>query len=267
MAAGLRRHGEWAVVTGASSGIGREIALRLAAARISLVLTGRSEAALRDVAAQATAHGVRTMVLPLDLADPRAPGEIEQSTAGLDAGILINSAGFGSGGNLVHSSLDAELAMIDVNCRALLELTHRFGQRFVRQKRGAIVMLSSIVAFQGVPRSANYAATKAYVQSLGEALAREFAGTGVRVLTAIPGPTVSGFAARAGMRLGAADSAAEVAGDVMAALASGRSRVVPGRTGKLLLYSLMTAPRRLRIRIMERIMGSMTLSSAREGKQ
>lgn len=262
MSRDLKRHGEWAVVTGASSGIGREVALRLAAAGVSLVLTARSESALAEVAERAESRGVRTMVVPLDLGDREAPGKLAEAAAGLDVGILIQAAGFGRGGNFQDARLEDELAMVDVNCRALVELTHRFGQRFVQQNRGAVVLLSSIVAFQGVARSATYAATKALVQSLGEALEREWSGAGVQVLTAIPGPTESGFAARAGMHLGQADSAAEVADNVVAALAAGRTRVVPGRIGKLLVYSLMTAPRGLRVRIMQQIMGSMTRGQA-----
>lgn len=256
----LEQLGTWAVVTGASSGIGRGIALRLARHGRNVVLVGRDPEALREVAAAVERLGSRTLVVALDLAAPGAPQQLDEVTAALDPGLLVNCAGFGSGGDLMDSRLDHETAMVDVNCRAVLELTHRFGRRFVERKRGAIVLASSIVAFQGVARSANYAATKAYVQSLGEALARELAPQGVQVLTAIPGPTASGFAKRAGMNMGATDGAERVADDIVAALIARRTRVVPGRVGKLLFYSLMTAPRRLRVLIMQQIMSGMTPS-------
>ncbi|MBY0507293.1 MAG: SDR family NAD(P)-dependent oxidoreductase [Bryobacteraceae bacterium] len=248
----------WAVVTGASSGIGREVALRLAQRRVNVVLVARNVEALRSVATCIEASGARAVVLPFDLTAPGAAGKIDEATAMLDVALLVNSAGFGSGGAFLDTDLVQEAAMLEVNCRAVLELTHHFARRFARHSRGTIVLLSSIVAFQGVARSANYAATKAYIQSLGEALAQELSGAGVRVLTAIPGPTASGFASRAKMNLGQADTAAAVAEDIVTAIMAGHSRVVPGRTGKILLYSLMTAPRFLRVRIMKAIMRSMT---------
>lgn len=257
-AASLQRFGEWAIITGASSGIGREVALRLAASRVNVVLVARNEQSLTRLAADIESRGSRAKVIPLDLAGPDAGRILEQATLDLDTGILINNAGFGSGGAFLESDLEQEIAMVDVNCRAVLDLTTRFARRFAARKRGAIVLLSSIVAFQGVARSANYAATKAYVQSLGEALAGEMKGTGVLVLRAIPGPTESGFAKRAGMKLGSADTAGDVADDIIAALAKKRTSVIAGRLGKVLYYSLMTAPRFLRVSIMKRIMASMT---------
>lgn len=254
----LRRFGDWAVVTGASDGIGREIALRLAALGLNVVLVARREDALSRLAGKIESMGGRALVLPFDLAGPGSAAKLEEASAALDPGILIHCAGFGSGGDFLDAGLPDELAMLDVNCRAVLELTHRFARRFTARGRGALVLLSSIVAFQGVARSANYAATKAYVQSLGEALAQELRPAGVQVLTAVPGPTDSGFAARARMRLGATDSARTVAVDIVDALAAGKSKVVPGRLGKLLFYALMTAPRSLRVLIMKRIMRTMT---------
>lgn len=257
-AASLERFGEWAIVTGASSGIGREVALRLAASRVNVVLVARNEQSLTRLAAEIESRGSRAKVIPLDLAQPDAAKRLEQATIDLDTGILVNSAGFGSGGAFLESDPEEEIAMVDVNCRAVLDLTIRFARRFAARKRGAIVLLSSIVAFQGVARSANYAATKAYIQSLGEALAEEMKGTGVLVLRAIPGPAESGFAQRAGMKFGSADTAGAVADDIVAALARNRTSVIAGRLGKVLYYSLMTAPRFLRVSIIKRIMASMT---------
>lgn len=119
--------------------------------------------------------------------------------------------GLREGGAIVRAIASDETAMLDVNCRAVLELAHRFGHRLADRGRGGIVMLSSIVAFQGTPYAANYAATKAYVQALAEALCVELAPRGVDVLASAPGPTRSGFAAQAGMRMARALAPADVA--------------------------------------------------------
>lgn len=254
----LSKYGEWAVVTGASSGIGREIARQLAEAGFNLVLVARRLADLEQLAAETVGkHQREVIVLPLDLGTSGASAAVFDATAHLNTGLLVNAAGFGLGGLFLDNALTEESSMIDVNCRALMELTHRFGTRFAAQGRGGIILFSSIVAFQGVPRSANYAATKAFVQSLGEGLGDELSPRGVDVLISQPGPTHSGFAARAGMRLGKAEKAENVASATLAALGR-RTRVTPGLLSKLLIGSLMTAPRFLRVRIMKLVMRSMT---------
>ncbi len=255
---GLKRFGPWAVVTGASSGIGREMALRLAELGLHVVVAARDDKRLREVAAAIGSRGSRARVIAMDLSEPGSAGRLAAQVEDLDVGLLVHSAGYGRGGELLESDLPVESAMVDLNCRATLELSYLFGRRFAGRRRGALVLLSSIVAFQGVPRAANYAATKAYVQSLGEALAAELGGRGVQVLTATPGPVESGFAARAGMTIADADTAERVSQGIVQALLRGRTRVTPGRKGKLLVYSLLTAPRRLRTRIMAGIMRGMT---------
>lgn len=254
----MARYGEWAVVTGASSGIGREIARQLAAAGLNLLLVARRAVELEQLRSEIEGTGkAKAIALPLDLALPGASAEIFDASANLNTGLLVNAAGFGLGGPFLDHPLSEESLLIDVNCRALMELTHRFGTRFAAQRRGGIVLFSSIVAFQGVPRSANYAATKAYVQSLGEALADELSAHGVDVLISKPGPTHSGFATRAGMNLGKAEKVEDVATATLAALGRSKS-VTPGVLSKILLGSLMTAPRSLRVLIMKAIMRSMT---------
>ena len=249
-----QRYGPWAVVTGASFGIGREIAIQLASAGLSLVLVARREDLLAQLAATLPTE---TLVIPLDLAAPGAPSSLLARTAALPVGLLVNAAGFGSGGAFLDTDPVAESQMVDVNCRAVLELTHGFARRFAAQRRGGIVLFSSIVATQGVPRSANYAATKAYVHSLAEALADELAPHGVDVLASAPGPTDSGFAHRAGMTMANAESPVRVARDTLAAL--GRRRlVVPGSLAKLLTAGLAVTPRFLRVQIMKQVMKSMT---------
>ena len=173
--------------------------------------------------------------------------------------MLIAAAGFGTSGPFVDNARDNELAMIDVNCRSTADFAHRFGQRFAQRRRGAMVLFSSIVAVQGVPLSANYAATKAYVQSLAEGLQGELAGAGVRVTSCAPGPVHTGFAKRAGMVLGNAATPENVADSVVAALDGGNwfGTIRPGYLAKLLTFALSTLPRWGRIRVMTLIMRGM----------
>ncbi len=253
----LARYGPWALVTGASSGIGREIALLLAQAGFNLVLVARREELLNDLAeAMAHQHHIEVRVIPADLADSAAVSKIMQFTQTIDIGLLIAAAGFGTSGTFATSSLEEEINMLNVNCLALMALTQQFGQRFIKRGRGGMVLLSSIVAFQGNPNAAHYSATKAYVQALAEALYVEMAPLGVDVLAAAPGPTNSGFADRAGMTMGAALSPADVAQPILNALGR-RPTVLPGFLSKLITYSLIPLPRALRVRIMGMVMSGM----------
>lgn len=254
----LERYGPWAVVTGASSGIGREIAIRLADSRLNLVLAARSKATLEQLAADLMArHGIEARVVDLDLARETGVETLGAATRDLDVGLLVAAAGFGTSGSFLDSPLEQELEMLDVNCRSLLALTWHFGRRFAERGRGGMVLMSSIVGFQGMPNAAHYAATKAYVQSLAEALSVELSPRGVDVLASAPGPTASGFATRAGMRMGKAMPPADVAQPTLDALGR-KATVLPGLLSKLLTYSLALLPRWARIRIMGQVMHGMT---------
>lgn len=254
----LERYGPWAVVTGASAGIGQALAERLAAAGLNLVLVGRNQAALQQFAAELTArHAIKTQVLALDLATPTASQELENACQHLDVGLLVASAGFGTSGSFLTANLEDELEMLAVNCRALVSASLSFGKRFAARGRGGLVLLSSIVSFQGMPYAAHYAATKAYVQTLAEGLQVELAPHGVDVLAAAPGPTNTGFAARANMNMGNALKPADIAQPILAALGR-RATVLPGFLSKLLVYSLVPLPRWARIRIMGKVMHDMT---------
>ena len=151
-----------------------------------------------------------------------------------------------------------------VNCEALLVLTHHFAQVFANRGRGGIILLSSMVGFQGAPFAANYAATKAYVQSLAEALFIELKGSGVDVLAAAPGPVSTGFEQRANMKMDMTMTPAQVGVPILRALGR-KGTVLPGFLTKFLTYSLRTAPRWGRVRIMKLVMGGMTKTSATEG--
>lgn len=254
-------YGPWAVVTGASSGIGRELALMLATAGLNLVLVARSQAVLEQMAEDLrTQAGIEVRVVGLDFTRESGVETLGAAICDLEVGLLVASAGFGSSGSLLATDLESALDMLKVNCQSLLALSWFFGRRFAQQGRGGIVLMSSIVGFQGMPLAAHYAATKAYVHTLGEALAVEMAPLGIDMLVSAPGPTQSGFAARAGMRLGMALQPSVVAEATLRALGR-RSTVLPGGLSKLLVYSMVLLPRWVRVRIMGGVMASMTMHS------
>lgn len=251
-------YGRWAVVTGASSGIGRAMAKELAVVGLDLVLVARRTSELDQLALELSSkYGVQTRVLACDLADWVAVKRVITETNDLEVGLLVTAAGFGTSGAFLDAKLEDEISMLDVNCRAVLALTLHFGKRFAERGRGGLVLFGSLVGFQGTPQAAHYAATKAYVQTLAEALHLELAPKGVDVLASAPGPVASGFAARARMILGAAEKPETVARATLKALGK-KMTVTPGWLSKLLTWSLMTAPRSLRVRIMGAIMGGMT---------
>ena len=262
----LRRHGAWALVTGASSGIGQACARDLASAGVNLVVVARSETALLELSEELIAkHGVEIRVVPIDLATSSGVETTVEAARGLDLGLLVASAGFGTSGDFLHGQLHEELGMIDVNCRAVVELCHRVIPGMVSRGRGGVVLFSSLVAFQGTPRAANYAATKAFVQTFAEGLGAELRGTGVEVLATAPGPTLTGFGRRADMDMRSGLSPEVVARQTLAAL--GRRRTVrPGFLSKFLEASLRVLPRWGRTRMLGIVMGGMTRHQSARGK-
>ncbi len=250
-------YGRWAVVTGASSGIGRGSAIRLAEAGLDLVLVARGNDALEQLAGEiGDRYGAQSLIVRADLSSEEGLDAVRRAAKDLDVGLLFAAAGYGTTGSFLDSPIEQELNMLNLNIRAVLELSWYFGRRFAERGRGGIVLISSIVGFQGMPNSANYAATKAYVQSLGEALNIELAPHGVDVLTSAPGPTNSGFAERAGQHMSAALEASLVAEKTLEALGK-RATVLPGSLSKLLVYPLAVLPRQLRVRIMGQVMHGM----------
>lgn len=252
------RYGPWALVTGASAGIGRAFAEALAERGLNLVLVARRHDRLVALARELEEkHGVAVDVATMDLSKPTAPRSLDEATASRDVGLLVAAAGVGTSGPFLDSSLTTELAMLDLNARTVADLSYRFGRRFARRGRGGLVLMSSIVAFQGVPGAAHYSATKAYVQSLAEGLAREWAPLNVDVVASAPGPVDSEFAERANMQMGATVAPAVVATTTLAALGR-RSITRPGWLSKLLEAGLAVLPRRFRVRMMARVMEGMT---------
>ncbi len=252
------RYGEWAVVTGASDGIGRAFASELARSGMNVALVARRAALLEQLARELSeTYEVACRVIVADLATQDGNRMLIKSTDSLEVGVLVAAAGFGTSGEFVDSDLDNEETMLNVNCLASLRVAWHFARRFRDRKRGAIVLLSSIVAFQGVKRSAHYAATKAYIQNFAEGLREKLRASNVDVLAVAPGPVASGFASRANMKMNGAERPETVAKGSLDAL--GRATTTrPGVLSKVLGYSLAMTPRWGRVKIMSAVMKGMT---------
>jgi short-subunit dehydrogenase len=231
-------NGKWALVTGASAGIGIALARELAKHGAKLILTARRIDRLEALAAELKAKGAEVRVVAADLNDPAAPQQIYDATegAGLAVDILINNAGLGQHGAFSESPVDQELSQVKVNCEAMVRLTRLFVPRMVERRRGWIMILASTASFQPVPYLTTYAATKAFDRFFALGLAAEVARFGVKVTALCPGPTESEFfqvARSENFMPGGKQSAEEVARLGIAALAQGRRTIVPYFAGKL----------------------------------
>lgn len=185
-----RKYGPWAVVTGASSGIGAEFARQLAEKKFNLVLVARSEAKMRQLASELeAAHKINAKVLALDLSQDGFIKSLEETIQGLDIGLLISNAGADHMGAFLRVPVEKLQSMLRLNAESHMLLAHHFGERFLRQDRGGIVMVSSTASLQGTPYAGNYAGAKAYVLNLGIAMNYELKKTGVDVSVLVPGPT------------------------------------------------------------------------------
>jgi short-subunit dehydrogenase len=245
--------GSTVLVTGASSGIGAELARELARRGYDLVLAARREQRLADLAAElSAAHGVRALVEPADLADAGDRARLLDRLAGRDVVGVCNNAGFGHIGPFLQADAARQVAMVRLNVEAVVELTRALAAPMVAQGAGAILNVASIAARQPLPMMATYAATKSFVLSFSEAVHGELAGTGVSVTCVCPGPTHSEFGEKAG--LGGMESrtpeavfmeAAEVAREAISGMVAGRRTVTPGLKNKALATGGRLVPRAL----------------------
>jgi uncharacterized protein len=237
------RYGSWAVVTGASSGLGEEFARQLAAEGLNLVLIARRVERLEALANELTyEHGVGVKTLAVDLTDPEATSEIEAATWGLDVGLLVNNAGAESHGAFLNQmAIEAE-RIIELNVLAPMHLAHLFGRKLARRGRGGIIFVASTLGYQAVPFFANYAATKAYIVNLAEALSFELKEKGIDVTVLSPGLTNT--AMKEGIESSGVDfakagvTAMDVSPVVAAAIRSlgHRPAVIPGVMNNVLTF-------------------------------
>ncbi|MDD8018188.1 MAG: SDR family oxidoreductase [Bacteroidota bacterium] len=242
-----------ALITGASGGIGYELAKLFAKDGCNLVLVARNADKLQTIASNLqTEYAVTAHIVPLNLSLPNSPDELFQFTQRHNIAVdyLVNNAGFGLVGKFVESDLSTELEMIQLNVTALTHLTKLFAKEMVKRKFGKIMNIASTAAFQAGPLMAVYYASKAYVLSFSEAIANELKGTGVSVTVVCPGPTVTEFGKRAKVentKLFAfgAMSAQKVAKIGYRALMSGKTIVVTGVKNKMFAQSVRLAPRKI----------------------
>lgn len=251
----------WALVTGASRGIGAELARVLAEGGWNLILTARSEADLEALARELeTEHGVATRVIPSDLAEPEGAARLVDRVAreGLDVALLANNAGVGAIGPFHELDRDRLLDMVQVNVTSLTDLTRRLLPPMVERDEGWILNVASTAAFQPGPLMAVYYASKAYVVSFSEGIQEELRGTGVTVTAFCPGVTRSAFQEAAGMSppppgigLPPADTR-KVAEHGVRALFCGRAVAVPGPLNRLHTLVVRFVPRGLARRLARR---------------
>ncbi len=242
----------YALITGASSGIGEEFARQLAARGWSLVLVARSQDRLEQVRGELmSAHmGIDVVAIPLDLTVSGAPAKLFQRTqaAHLDVDLLVNNAGVGALGEFASLDLNRVRQMIDLNIVALVELAHLYLEPMMRRRRGGIIHIASVAGFAPLPYSAVYAATKAFVKSFSEALFEEARQRGVHVMAVNPGTTETNFFRVAGespfSHRARMQTSAEVVRESLHAYDRKQSSIVTGASNRLLVVALTLLPRR-----------------------
>lgn len=243
-----------ALVTGASSGIGIDIARELAKRGHNLVLVARRKERLDQVAAELRTNSLRVETLACDLADPAArdalPGQI--AGLGLTVSVLVNNAGYGSAGRFTKLDGDAEAQMVRLNCEAPVALASVYAGEMEERGSGAILNVASSAGFQPIPKQATYAATKAFMLNWSDALHEELGDSGIAVTALCPGPVETEFAEVAGAH-GLFDkapsftmvSSEDVAREAIEGLEKNRRNVVPGLAVKLVAASSRITPRSL----------------------
>jgi short-subunit dehydrogenase len=248
--------GKWALITGASAGIGKAFADELAAGGTNLVLTARRGDRLEQIAdSLAARYKIRTEICVADLANATAPQAIFDFTKGkgLDIELLINNAGFGGYGEFAQEGLPRLLDMVQVNCSAVVHLTRLYLPEMIARKHGDILILASTASFQGVPYISAYSATKAFSLIFAEGLAEEARPHGIRVCALCPGSTESEFHEVANQKQFAAkhkqETAEKVARTGLQALAAGKSYVISGLGNYLGAHMQRLVSRRLVTRI------------------
>jgi uncharacterized protein len=249
--------GKWALVTGASAGIGAALARELAAGGAHLVLTARRKERLEQLAQELTAaYKIKTAVFAADLSQPKAPEQIHAFTRGqgIEVELLINNAGFGAYGEFFRTEPQRLLEMVQVNCGAVVHLTRLYLPEMVQRGHGDVLIVASTASFQAVPYISTYAASKAFDLLFAEGLAEEVKSYGIRVCALCPGSTESEFANVAGQTSVKAsyrqrETAEKVARTGLEALAAGKHYVISGTGNYIGTQMQRLVPRALVTRI------------------
>jgi short-subunit dehydrogenase len=253
-----------ALVTGASSGIGVELARRLAEQGHGVTLVARREGPLQELAGElAGAHGIRAEVIPTDLADDSSRDALvaELGRRGLEVHILVNNAGFSTMGPVHRSDASREVLMVRTDVEAVVHLCSALVPGMVQRGTGAVLNVASTAAFQPLPGQAAYGGSKAFVLSYTQSLAQELKGTGVTATALCPGPVETGFAAAAGIGEDEAGeslprimwvSAEDVAKSGLDALAKGKRVAIPGTANRVLAVVAAHTPRALVLPVLAR---------------
>lgn len=255
-----RWSGKWALVTGASAGIGWALAEQLAEKGANLVLTARRTDRLAKLASELSAkHGIKAETFAADLVRPEAPVEIFAFTAGkgIEVELLVNNAGFGAFGYNHELETSRLLDMIQLNCSAVVHLTRLYVPGMVERRQGDILIVASTAAFQAVPFISAYAATKAFDLIFAEGIAEELARFGVCVCALCPGSTNTEFQDVAGQPDRAfryAEAAAAVARVGLEGLEQGKSCAISGRANRMMVWGERLAPRRFVARMAAKAM-------------
>ena len=254
----LKKYGPWAIVTGATDGLGKQFATQLAEIGFNLVIVARRKNLLDDLSKNLNAsYKVNCISIDLDLSTNDAVTTLYEKTSKLDIGLIVASAGFGTSINLIDADIKVEKQLIDLNCRCLMEMSHLYGKKFAAQKKGGMILISSLLGFHGAFGTANYAASKAYVQALGEGLYFELKKHNVDVLTVAPAPINTGFAEAAGMKFMLALKPENVAKESLASLGR-KITLLPGFLTKFLYLSLfLLVFRNLKVMVMGLVMKTM----------
>lgn len=257
--------GTWVFISGASSGLGEEFARQYAALGHNLILVARRLERLETLAdSLRQQHRIDVLVEQVDLADIAAVNRLHQRLTeerGIEVDVLINNAGHGLQGPFLDSQHEAALSMIQLDIASLTVMTHLFGQDMRRRKRGKILQVASILAYQGVESFAVYSAAKAYVLRFREALHREFKRDGVTVTALCPGLTDTGFASAARQRITPRLKAVmmktpPVVRAGIRAMNNGRISIVPGVANKLNVVFMWATPRWLHQAVLARVMAA-----------
>ncbi len=233
--------GPWALVTGASSGIGAEFARQLAGRGLNVVTVARRKSLLDQQAATLQRNsGITVRPIALDLNEADAMDQLLRQTQELDIGLVVPNAGIETHGAFLKIPLDEQTQLLRLNCEVPLRMAHHFGQQLAKRGRGGILFVSSTFAFQAVPYFANYAASKAYILSLGEALHQELKTKGVVVTTVAPGLTATEMPKRLQMDVSKlpmkAMNVEPVVRSALKALEKRQALVIPGGMNKMMAF-------------------------------